>query len=851
LAHSSVQLASSAFIAWLDFSTCQLSQMAPKKLIAGPQLIGKRNIYLLLVTGDHFSFEDVECGVALKEIRRRLPVAGLHIVSPVTVDTVIDAANNDVVMVNYDLLSCWVPSLRVGLSATIGIMVAIRRGLRRLYHRSSADDRKDFYILLLDTRRLQPGPEAVERLCTLLGTSHKWFATPPALVALARDGNIDSSCTEPNIPAKWALQSDMRALYMQANKNYDHEGTFGLNHISTDACLIHSKVVEDILRYGWRCQELQPSLFEAACHSTGCDWQRGSILAASPFVFGTADGGWFSCDQGLSITQRPSERCAIILDFDDYSGFSNRLHLLAFAMTAAHFSGSEVIAIWGWSNQCPAMFADCWELAQWDTNHKCKALTIVERDSEEHKAALQGLSRTEADMFGFGSADTCLHNFVKNINDTRSLEGKTPVKDCWPVLRSYWQLLRPVEVVRHVAEEIFEWMLADLNRTRMLGVHFRRGDLKALMLKQHDRRLQDVSYEEFDQEFFSSVESKIQEGYAVYLAVDTAESMAAWRKVFPKRGVVVMQEDIKHHKGYKWLEGQFADKGFKNGAREFGQLAFAFDVEMLRRCDSFLGTAESSVRQVVMDGRPEPFEDSKLIGVVPYSFLNLCPRLAPAVKKLAFRLAPRWDDGIRTIVGQVLQLSPAAMDILQQIPTESLVKFREALINRLESRVGKDVHGSYLGTVETPPAVEVARNEYKKLQLVSTGKGKKRHLGFLSAVCWTRLRDMCMHDSRPCPLPTGEMFRLYQREEIAGDACLQKFLAERIDTSCCRVVEKEEEEVPKKRKALPLPKPRKEEETTFVGASSKSKPQPSSAASSSSGPAKKQRVEAKIIPDID
>jgi hypothetical protein len=199
---------------------------------------------------------------------------------------------------------------------------------------------------------------------------------------------------------------------MQANKKYDHEDAFVSNHISTEACLMHSKVVEDILKNGWRCVDLQSSLFEAACHSSGCDWQKSSILASSPCVFVAADGGWCACDQGIDITRRPGERCAIILDFDDYSGFSNRLHLMAFAMTAAHFSGSEVNAIWGWSSLCPAIFADCCELAPWDTNHKCKALTIVERDGQEHKAALQRLSRSEADMFGFESADTCLHNFV-------------------------------------------------------------------------------------------------------------------------------------------------------------------------------------------------------------------------------------------------------------------------------------------------------------------------------------------------------------------------------------------------------------------------------------------------------
>jgi hypothetical protein len=231
--------------------------------------------------------------------------------------------------------------------------------------------------------------------------------------------------------------------------------------------------------------------------------------------------------------------------------------------------------------------------------------------------------------------------------------------------------------------------------------------------------------------------------------------------------------------------------------------------------------------------------------VVPYSFVNLCGRLAPAVKKLAFRLQPRWEEGISSRVGQLLRLSPQAQAILAEIPFDSLVQLRDSLLTRMSGCINTEVSGSFLGTVEMPPAIMVAREAYKKLQHDLAGKKKKRHLGFLSGVCWLRLRDISLSDNLPCPLPTGkgQTFKICQREDLAGDACLQKFLDERVDTSCCTVQPKPVNEEGKPRKPLPHPRALGDESvpaTTSKAAAVIFGTFPSSS-SSSQPPAKKAR----------
>ena len=784
--------------------------MAPKKLIAGPQLIGQRQVFVLLLSPDVYSFEGLECSVALKEILRRLPIGGHHHVSPVTVDVVVDAISQEVQLVNKDLCSAWVEGFKDLDRNELGTMVAIQRGLRRLYYRTKAGDRDDFYVLFLDTRVVQPTPSSITRLCDVLQTSHTWFTTPPALVALSHAGPLDAKGTSiVCVPHGCTHQADMKAMYLTKNTQYNHEETYAKDLVSTAASLIHSNVVVDIITNGWRHQHLQSALFGAVAAATRGDWNKGMVITPWPPSFGEGPGGWAATDQGKDVTAREVEGCAIIVDFDDYSGFSNRLHLLAFAMTAAHYTSAEVIAIWGWSPQCPALFHDTWKVAPWQLHHKCRGLTIVERNSKEHEEALKGLSRTEADMFGFGSAETCLHNFVKNVNDIRKLEGKPLVQNVLPDLHSYWRLLQPRDDVANAARFLVEQMKARSGCTMLVGVHFRRGDLRSLMEKQHDRRDQPVDYDTFDKEFFKTVGKYTNEGWACFVAVDTMASLEAWRQEFRDSTKVFFTEDLSRRLVAVQLGKYYNARARDKGAREFTHLRFTLDVELLRRCDAFVGTAESSVRQVITDGRHEPFEETKLIGVVPYSFVNLCGRLAPAVKKLAFRLQPRWQVGISSMVGQLLQLSPQAQTILAEIPLDSLVQLRDLLLTRMAGRITPEVSGSSLGTVEMPPAIEVAREAYKKLQQDLAGKNRKRHLGFLSAVCWLRLRDISLSDNLPCPLPTGtgHTFKICHREDLAGDACLQKFLDERMDTSCCTVQSQPETEDGRPRKPLPHPRP--------------------------------------------
>ena len=153
---------------------------------------------------------------------------------------------------------------------------------------------------------------------------------------------------------------------------------------------------------------------------------------------------------------------------------SNRLHRLAFAKTAAHFTGSELVALWNKSNWCPSRFDDTWHQAPLEPHHQLCSLSVVGTASAQHKLVSKGLPCTDDDLNCFGSADTCLHNFVKNVNDMHARKAY-----CLPVLLNYRRLLLPKVSNMFTAFEWFQWINELTCTATVVGVHYRGETQKA------------------------------------------------------------------------------------------------------------------------------------------------------------------------------------------------------------------------------------------------------------------------------------------------------------------------------------------------------------------------------------
>ena len=231
------------------------------------------------------------------------------------------------------------------------------------------------------------------------------------------------------------------------------------------------------------------------------------------------------------------------------------------------------------------------------------------------------------------------------------------------------------------------------------GVHYRRGDLKQLMLKTYGKKGsqgQTVDYARYDQEFVSDVQQLLEDGYAVIICTDTSDGLQFWSTNLQGNRNLYFNSQERSH--------ALPRPGAATGdLRQTSHEQFTRDLCVMMQCDRFLGTSESTVRHVVMYGRQKPFTQAKVIGLVPWGFRHITGQAVVDIRNLAARIAVRWSTAPTRGSCEWHCLSDEHVRVLADLPEQAVVDLWDSMKRRMTQACDPSVHGSWLGAMELPP----------------------------------------------------------------------------------------------------------------------------------------------------
>ena len=758
--------------------------MAPKHGPA-PTLVGDRVLNLIILVQDETEAQQLQHNPRfLETIARSFNCYQCDVVTSVGVRTVFDAVDGRRVVLNEEIRHVfddvvWQSFVDAQDFGEVGYMVAVMHCLR-LQRALSDAERQDHFALFVDARVMKPDEQTFDLFRAACQQRLQSFRTPPAMVALGATMSRSMLPAARPMPKGWqrAEGPDSGMAWSANNKNIGLQDVRGKCCISAEAVLLHCKTMQHVLDHGFQATTLEESWYMAAQLSTKHNWKNGAIMSSWPPAFVTSGVlSWEgTCAPRVSRLAPPGagEDEALLVELTDYCGFSNRLHIMTAAMAAAHFAGMHLVVMWDPSAHCPTSFHDCWHVRQpmpaWI---RCRGLHIVGKASDEAQELRERFHLQRADMTGFATCDVLLRELHSQVRQLLLQDSKPPPEPLDDTLLALWHMWQPAPRCWAAAEEYVAWVKEDSGCELVAGVHYRRGDLKALMLKTYGKtgcQAKQLDYTRYDQEFLDDVRQMLEEGYAVIVCTDTVAGLQFWSTHLPGAQNLYFNTRTRSHELPRPGSG-------KQDLRQTSHEQFTTDLCQMMQCDRFLGTSESTVRHVVMYGRQLPFAQAKVIGLAPWGFRHLTGQGVVDIRNLAVRIAPRWSATPTRGSCEWLSLSDEHVRILADLHEQAVVDLWDTMMKRMMVARDPSVHGSWLGAMELPPSIEAARREWKAVsQAADSRRRGRRPAGFLSAVTWTRMREWCMSQGETCPLSWGDRFILVARENLMADMTLMRML---------------------------------------------------------------------------
>ena len=118
---------------------------------------------------------------------------------------------------------------------------------------------------------------------------------------------------------------------------------------------------------------------------------------------------------------------------------------------------------------------------------RCRGLHIVGKASDEAQELRERFHLQRADMTGFATCDVLLRELHSQVRKLLLQDGKPAPEPLDDTLLALWQMWQPAPRCLAAAEEYVAWVKEDSGCELVAGVHYRRGDLKALMLKTYGK----------------------------------------------------------------------------------------------------------------------------------------------------------------------------------------------------------------------------------------------------------------------------------------------------------------------------------------------------------------------------
>jgi hypothetical protein len=744
--------------------------MAPKKSPAHT-LVGDRVVNLMLLVEDQTVSEQLQRKPRfLETIARTFNSHQCDVITSAAVQTVWDSVVGRRVVLNEEIRhlfqdQVWQSFVDMQDFGEVGYMVSVMHCLR-LQRALTTDRRDDNFVLFVDARVMKPDEMTFDLFRAACHQRLQAFQTPPALVAMGATMSRSMLPASQPIPKGWERPTGDRVgmAWAANNKSIGLDDVRDRCTISAEAVLLHSKTIESVLQHGFQATTLQESWYIAAQMSTKHNWQNGAIMCAWPPPFVTSSTlDWITESMSAPQTSRFAQTDsgeAILVELQAYCGFSNRLHIMTAALAAAHFAGMHLVVIWNKSAHCPTDFHDCWQVRQpWPSWFRCRSVHIVGQNSLEAKQLTERFHLDLADMSGFAACDVLLREMHSEVAKLLQKDGKLLPEPLDDTLLAMWHVWQPAQRCIESAQQYMTLVREKSGCERVAGIHYRRGDLKKLMLKSYGKKGSDgqtVDYERFDQEFVKEAKQLLEQGHALIICTDTVDGFQFWSHKL--KGSSNFYFNPSSETRAMNSHGQVPHE-----LRQTSHEEFTTDLCLLMQCERFLGTSESTVRHVVMYGRQQPFSDAK----------------TTEVRNLAKRLALRWRTAPTRGTCEWLSLSDDHALILVALPQQAVEELWSCMMNRMKQARDPSVHGSWLGATELPLSIEAARREWKALSKATAGhRAGRRPAGFLSAVTWTRMREWCMSQGETCPLSWGDRFIMVTRENLMSDMTLLRMLGQ-------------------------------------------------------------------------
>jgi hypothetical protein len=294
------------------------------------------------------------------------------------------------------------------------------------------------------------------------------------------------------------------------------------------------------------------------------------------------------------------------------------------ALWAAHMSEVSLVITWPVSPQCPDTFHSNWKHPVLLEGMKVKEIVFVDPEDNAQWWEMKNKGvNMNGDITGYGSfprLTELLENAIRNILTMRNLTMRS-LDNVIP----FWSVWQPCHSIQLSAESFVRTLrrnkITHGSDQKLIGIHYRRGDMKKLMQQRAYRLGHNVSYETFDERFKELVTQCLLNKHVIIVATDTREG-AAW----------FLQEFGKYFQTDQIMFGPLSKAAWDPehcradaswAVRETSQTAFVQDVVLLSLCDWFVATQESSVRQLVHGLRQIPFQWTEYIGISSRSF-ELC-----------------------------------------------------------------------------------------------------------------------------------------------------------------------------------------------------------------------------------
>ena len=296
--------------------------------------------------------------------------------------------------------------------------------------------------------------------------------------------------------------------------------------------------------------------------------------------------------------------------------------MMTVALWAAQHGDQSLLISWRPSPHCPSNFLDHWTfLASQKPWESVPTIRILNPDNESDKTVLSSQGFDTAEFEGFGSCDTIARMLREQIGKmlaSRGLAIRTDVPD----VRHFWTCWQPHDDIKaKVISYMTNKRITSPPFKGYVGVHFRRGDLQVLLANQAARRGEEVDYEQINCTFRDVVHKKLVQGLQIIVATDSYEGLELWVKRF-RNNINAGRMVFGPHNDKRvsnMLKGHYLKPNQKQ-IRQTDHEQFTFELYMLAQCEHFIGTEESSVKDLVRGLRTKPARSCCTIGPTARTF---------------------------------------------------------------------------------------------------------------------------------------------------------------------------------------------------------------------------------------